>query len=185
MFQKIGQQRKIKGTIYNVPVDCETVCHGLPRPPETSGIILLKLKRKLEYKGYQYYQPVCPEFLQEALEYLKSNNELYYNINISINNIDTELMTSAVSPKSDSNCTNDHTNGCTADTSKANVALSKELISTNPIFESGSNEDAENVKDLQNNYQVSINETFLQSCLQNYSVDQITDADSLIHCQRA
>ena len=72
VFQKIvRQQCKIKGTICNVLVDCETVCHSLPRPSETSGIILLKLKRKLEYKGYQYYQPVRPEFLQEALEYLK------------------------------------------------------------------------------------------------------------------
>ena len=36
-----GQQRKIKGAICNVPT-CK-----MPRPPERSGIILLKLKRKL------------------------------------------------------------------------------------------------------------------------------------------
>ena len=41
-----GQQRKIKGTICNVPVNCDQTCKIFPRPPERSGIILLKLKRK-------------------------------------------------------------------------------------------------------------------------------------------
>ena len=50
VFQKIvvlpkGQQRKIKGAICNVPVNCETVCKSLPRPSEQSRVILLKLKR--------------------------------------------------------------------------------------------------------------------------------------------
>ena len=51
VFQKIvvlpkGQQRKMKGAICNVPVNCETVCKSLPRPSEQFGVILLKLKRK-------------------------------------------------------------------------------------------------------------------------------------------
>ena len=52
VFEKIvvmpkGQQRKIKGAICNVPVECDKTCQTLPRAPESSGIILLKLKRKL------------------------------------------------------------------------------------------------------------------------------------------
>ena len=52
VFQKIvvlpkGQQKKIKGAICNVPVNCETVCKSLPRPSEQSGVILLKLKRSI------------------------------------------------------------------------------------------------------------------------------------------
>ena len=39
-----GQQRKIKGAICNVPVNCDQTRKILPRPPERSGIILLKLK---------------------------------------------------------------------------------------------------------------------------------------------
>ena len=39
-----GQQRKIKGAICNVPVDCDQTCIILPRPTKKSGIILLKLK---------------------------------------------------------------------------------------------------------------------------------------------
>ena len=50
VFEKIvvmpkGQQKKIKGAICNVPVECDKTCQTLPRAPESSGIILLKLKR--------------------------------------------------------------------------------------------------------------------------------------------
>ena len=34
-----GQQRKIKGPICNVPVECDKTCQTLPRAPESSGII--------------------------------------------------------------------------------------------------------------------------------------------------
>jgi hypothetical protein len=56
IFEKIivmpkGQQRKIAGAICNVLVDCDQTGTVLPRPPERSGIIMLKLKRKLEFRG--------------------------------------------------------------------------------------------------------------------------------------
>ena len=46
VFEKIvvmpkGQQRKIKGAICNVPVECDKTCQTLPRAPESSKIILL------------------------------------------------------------------------------------------------------------------------------------------------
>ena len=55
VFKKVivmlkGQQRKIKGAICNVPVNSDQTCKILPRPPERSGIILLKLKRKLQFR---------------------------------------------------------------------------------------------------------------------------------------
>ena len=57
IFEKVtvmpkGQRRKIKGAIYNVPVNCDQTCKILPRPPKRSGIILLKLKRKLQIRGH-------------------------------------------------------------------------------------------------------------------------------------
>lgn len=72
MFEKVivmpkGQQRKIKGAIYNVPVECDQTCNILPRPPERSGITLLKLKRKLEFRGRVYFEAVRPEFVIAAL----------------------------------------------------------------------------------------------------------------------
>ena len=66
VFEKIvvmpkGQQRKIRGAICNVPVSCEETCRVLPRPPDSSGIIMLKLKRKLQFRGHVYFQAVRPE----------------------------------------------------------------------------------------------------------------------------
>ena len=66
IFQKVvvmpkGQQRKIKGAICYVPVECHKTCQTLPCAPESSGIILLKLKCKLQFRGHEYYQAVCPE----------------------------------------------------------------------------------------------------------------------------
>ena len=57
VFQKIiimpkGQQKKIKGAICNVPVEYDQTCNQLP--PERSGIIMLKLKRKLRFT-FKYY----------------------------------------------------------------------------------------------------------------------------------
>ena len=62
-----GQQKKFRGAICNVPVNCDTVCQSLPRPSELCGIILLKLKRKLEYSGHQYCEAVRPEFVKKFI----------------------------------------------------------------------------------------------------------------------
>ncbi|XP_044166861.1 uncharacterized protein LOC122950914 [Acropora millepora] len=99
VFEKIivmpkGQQRKIKGAICNVPVECDQTCKILPRPPERSGIIMLKLKRKLEFRGHVYFQAVRPEVVLNALNWLKVNNPFYTNISVDIGNIGRDLTTS-------------------------------------------------------------------------------------------
>ena len=50
-----GQQRKIKGAICNVPVECDQTCNQLPHPPDRSCIIILKLKGKLQSRDV-YFQ---------------------------------------------------------------------------------------------------------------------------------
>ena len=97
VFQKIvvmpkGQQRKIRGAICNVPVSCEETCRVLPRPPDSSGIIMLKLKRKLQFRGHVYFQAVRPEVVLHGLQWLQRNNELYENVAINLENIDHELL---------------------------------------------------------------------------------------------
>ena len=97
VFQKIvvmpkEQQKKIRGAICNIPVSCETVCQSLPRPSELSGIILLKLKRKLQYAGHQYCEAVRPEFLAAALRFLKENNPFYRNIEINMTNLEERCL---------------------------------------------------------------------------------------------
>lgn len=96
VFEKIvimpkGQQRKIKGAICNIPVSCEETCKVLPRPPNSSGIIVLKLKRKLQFRGYVYFQAVRPQVILQALHWLQNNNPLYENTTVNLTNIDPEL----------------------------------------------------------------------------------------------
>ena len=85
VFEKIiampkGQQKKVSGAICNVPVNCDQTCKVLPRPPERSGIIMLKLKRKLEFRGHVYFQAVRPQLIENALNWLKQNNSMYYDV---------------------------------------------------------------------------------------------------------
>ena len=60
-----GKQRKIYDTVCNILVNCDTLCQSLPRPPESSGIIILKLKTKLKYHGHQYYESVRPAIVHD------------------------------------------------------------------------------------------------------------------------
>ena len=96
VFEKIvvmpkGQQRKIKGAICNIPVECDQTCNQLPRPPDRSGIIMLKLKRKLQFRGHVYFQAVRPELIQQVLNWLRVHNTLYKDIVVIINNIENSL----------------------------------------------------------------------------------------------
>ena len=86
-----GQQRKVKGAICNEPVECDQTSSLLPHPPERPGIILLKLKRKLQFRSHVYFQAVSPLFVLQALQWPKANNTLYKDIQIDVNNIDTNL----------------------------------------------------------------------------------------------
>ena len=97
LFKKImimpkGQFPKIKGAICNVPIDLQDSCNVLPRNDSNSGILFVKLKRKLQFKGHVYFQPVCPSKLNEALLFLKANNRLYADIEINLEQIPNELL---------------------------------------------------------------------------------------------
>ena len=96
LFKKIaimpkGQYAKVKGAICNVPVDDVNVCSILPRSPDNNGLIFLKLKKKLAYRGHVLFEAVRPEKVNSFLQYLKYVNRLYYDIEIDITNIPFEL----------------------------------------------------------------------------------------------
>ena len=52
-----GQSPKLKGAICNVPLEADNVCNILPRGADSNGIIMVKLKRKLMYRGHVYFEP--------------------------------------------------------------------------------------------------------------------------------
>ena len=52
-----GQMEKISGTICNIPVDTTTnITNMLPRPADSNGLVIIKLKRKLEYHGHVLFE---------------------------------------------------------------------------------------------------------------------------------
>ena len=72
-------------------MQCDHTCNQPPRPPDRSGIIMLKLKRKLPFRGHVYFQAIRPELIQQVLNWLKVHNPLYKDILVDINSIDSNL----------------------------------------------------------------------------------------------
>ena len=65
LFKKIsimpkGQSPKLKGALCNLPIDLVDVCKTPPRPADSNGIVIVKLKRKLQYRGHVYFESVRP-----------------------------------------------------------------------------------------------------------------------------
>ena len=148
VFEKIvvmpkGQQKKVSGAICNVPVNCDQTCKVLPRPPERSGIILLTLKRKLEFRGHVYFQAVRPQLVKNALSWLMQNNPLYNNVTTDMNNISDNLKT----------LQND---------ASTNYNTSTEKVTPND------DENVEEIEDPSNTHRQATNETCLQSVLPDY-----------------
>ena len=58
LFKKVpilhgkGQFAKIKGSIFNVPIETSNIFKVLPRPTDNNGLILVKRKRHLKYQGH-------------------------------------------------------------------------------------------------------------------------------------
>ena len=55
----------------------------LPSPADSNGLIVVKLKRALKCRGYVYFEEVRPNFIHQALNYLKTHNKFYEDISIS------------------------------------------------------------------------------------------------------
>ena len=97
LFSKIiimpkGQFAKIKCAICNVPIEADTIYNILPGGIDSNGLIMLKLERKLCYRGHVLFKSVRSDVVQAALNYLKQNNPLYNNVEININNIPIDLL---------------------------------------------------------------------------------------------
>ena len=78
-----GEFTKIKGSIRNIPNEAAIICNILPRPADLNELIVVKLKRDLKLRGYVYFEPVRPNVIYHALNYLKTRNKFYGDISIS------------------------------------------------------------------------------------------------------
>ena len=72
LFKKVivmpkGQSPKVKGSICNIPIsDIDSNCNSLPRPADSNGVIVVKLKRKVEYRGHVLFEPVRPRIIESS-----------------------------------------------------------------------------------------------------------------------
>ena len=69
-----GQFPKLKGAICNIPIETMDITNTLPQGADSSGLLMVKLKRKLNFRGHVYFQAVSPESIYAAFPYLKKNN---------------------------------------------------------------------------------------------------------------
>ena len=65
-----GQQPKIRGVVCNIPIQVDAVSNVLSRPADSDGVVLVNLKRKLEFKEHVYFESVRSHFVELALNYL-------------------------------------------------------------------------------------------------------------------
>ena len=87
-----GEFLKIKGNICNVPIETESVYNVLPRPVNNNGLIIVKLKHHLRYRGHVYFEHVRPESIYAALNYLKHKNKFDEDISASYDLSSTEIL---------------------------------------------------------------------------------------------
>ena len=99
LFKKVtvmptkGQSPKMKGSICNIPIsEIDNNCNSLPRPADSNGVIIVKLKREATYRGHVLFEPVIPRLIESLLQYLKKQNYLYRNIETDIEDIPEELL---------------------------------------------------------------------------------------------
>ena len=67
-------------------------CNTLPRPADSNGLLIAKLKRKLEYKSHVISEVVRPGLVVQFLEFLKLHNHLYSDIENNYNNIPVDML---------------------------------------------------------------------------------------------
>ena len=65
-----------KGSICNIPIETANIFNILPRPTDSNELIVVKLKRDLNYRGYVYFEPVRADTIYQALNYLKTINSM-------------------------------------------------------------------------------------------------------------
>ena len=83
----------MKGTICNIPViEVDVNCNTLPRPTDSNGLLIVKLKRKLEYESHVIFEAVRPALIAQFLEFLNLYNHLYSDIEINYNNIPVDML---------------------------------------------------------------------------------------------
>ena len=71
-----GEFAKVKDNICNIPIEAANICNIFPRPADSNRLTVVKLKQDLQYRVYVYFEPVRPNVIYQALNYLKTINSM-------------------------------------------------------------------------------------------------------------
>ena len=53
------------------------MCNTLPPALDSNGLVIVKLKRKMQYRVYVYFKSVLSDFIIRLLQFFLKNNNLY------------------------------------------------------------------------------------------------------------
>jgi len=172
IFKKVtimpkGQSPKLKGALCNVPVNYNDMTSILPRQADSNGIVLVKLKRKLEYRGHMYFESVRPGFIYRVLQHLIARNHLYRDIEVNTDNIPSNLVNLNIEETTD--CNLDLLNTLSNNVNKPISVLVVKASSDNNRPNNASNNDGIDINELETTenpldiYRLPADETTLMS----------------------
>ena len=77
-----GQQRAVHGAVVCVPSEVEATVNCLPRPSSDAQLLQVKLKRRIKYKGHQYFFTVNMKNVLAGLATLKDMHSEYKDVSV-------------------------------------------------------------------------------------------------------
>ena len=80
-----GTQTCVHNFVVNIPVEPEDSVSILPRVPSSASMVLVWLKRKLQYRGHVFLQNIKPQKILDALNTLQLINPLYSDVKVDEN----------------------------------------------------------------------------------------------------
>ena len=69
--------------------------------PDINGLVVLKLKRKINYQGLVYFEAVRPETVVHASLHLRQNNALYSDLEMVLDDIPSDLLSLSAENEND------------------------------------------------------------------------------------
>ena len=176
-----GKQKGIHGPVISVPSQVSQTVELLPRPIDESQLLRVKLKRRLNYKGYYQYQTLNVNKVLVALQKLKEMHSEYKDVVIdhTVNNHNSTIIVDSnevTNKGSDLNYASDVENDFTAvaTTGNINSAPSNDDINSNnqALVDEISHVDDGNNSDEEQEQTDTIHGICLDSCLQPSDIGQ-------------
>ena len=86
-----GQFPKLKGAVCNILIGASDITNVLTHGADSSGLLMVKLKSKLSFRGHVCLSPFSAESVYLALSYLKVKSPYYKDITIDMGTLPSDL----------------------------------------------------------------------------------------------